>query len=125
MKARAAIAVGGLAFTSLFFIDLCNFVFACGCASLWSGADAHCNVHAAAGIHCPVCTLGAIGYAVTFGAIALPQIATALLLKRGPWCVRLGIVILLFPLIGSAVMTVVGRMAGYPINRVVFWAVLE
>ena len=124
MKTRAAIAFAGLAFTGLFFIDLCNLVFACGCAPLWSGADAHCNVHAVGGMHCPICSLGVIGYSSTFGAIVLPQIAAALLLKRGPWFVRLGIVFVLFPLIGSAVMTVIGRMVGYPINRVVFWALL-
>src|SRR5689334_23924999 len=33
------------AITSVFFINFCATVFQCGCAALWSGGDAHCNVH--------------------------------------------------------------------------------
>ncbi len=112
------IALAGFAVTSLFFIDLCNFIFACGCAPLWLGADAHCNIHnAAAGMHCPVCSHGVLGYGVMFAAIALPQLAVALLVKRGPWFLRLAMVLGVFPLLGAAVMAAAGWMEGYPIRR--------
>jgi hypothetical protein len=120
MKTRLAIAMAGFAVTSLFFIDLCNFIFACGCTSLWAGAEAHCNVHQSVRLHCPICTLGPGGYAIVYGLIALPQIAVALLLRRGRWMLRFAIVLLLFPVLGTAVMSVTGWLSGYPVNRVVF-----
>jgi len=121
MKGRAAIALAGFVVTSLFFIDLCNFIYACGCASLWAGADAHCNVHqASASMHCPACSHGMLGYAAIFGAIVVPQSAVALFLKRGSWMLRLALVLLLFPVIGSAVMTAAGLVDHYPVNRIVF-----
>jgi len=120
MKTRAAIGFAGFAVTSLFFIDLCNFIFACGCQSLWAGADALCNVHHAGGMHCPACSHGKLGYAAIFGSIIAAQLATTFLMKKGLWLVRLGVVLLLFPLIGTAAMTVAGLLDGYPINRVVF-----
>jgi hypothetical protein len=117
---RAGIALAGLVFTSLFFIDFCNFVFDCGCVSLWSGADIHCNVHQeGSGPHCPICSHGVIGYAITFAAIAGPQFAVARLLKRGPAVLRLALVLLLFPVLGAVVMTVAGWWDGYPNNRLV------
>lgn len=119
MKTRAAIAAVGLAVTSLFFIDLCNFIFDCGCASLWAGADAHCNIHTAATRHCPVCSHGVAGYAVTYAAIVLPQLAAAFLMRRGSWLPRLALVLALFPLAGAAVMSVAAWVDGYPIHGVV------
>ena len=105
MRSRAAIALAGFVVTSLFFINLCNLIFACGCASLWAGADAHCNIHNAAAPHCPVCSHGVLGYTVVFLAIAGPQLAVALWLKRGHWLLRLAAVLLLFPAAGAVVMT--------------------
>ena len=114
MKSRAAIALAGVACTGLFFINLCNFVFACGCRSLWSGADAHCNIHQAAPPHCPVCSHGMTGYALTFAAIVAPQLAAAFLIKRGPWIFRLALVLALFPLAGAFVMAIIGWVDGIP-----------
>ena len=107
MKTRAAIATAGFACTSLFFINLCNVIFACGCVSLWAGADAHCNIHDSAVRHCPVCSHGAIGYAMVFAAIAAPQLAAAFLLKRGSWILRLAIVLAMFPVVGALVMAAI------------------
>ena len=49
--------------TCLFFINVCNWLFDCGCHSLWAGADAMCNVHLANVPHCPICSRGIPGYA--------------------------------------------------------------
>jgi hypothetical protein len=115
MKGRAAIAVTGFVLTSLFFIDLCNFIYRCGCTSLWAGADAHCNIHHQAGTkHCPWCSHGYAGYALFFGAIVAPQIWTALRWKRGPLAAaRLAVVLALFPIAGGAVALIAGWYDGY------------
>lgn len=120
MKTRLATALAGFVFTSLFFINLCNAVFACGCKSLWSGADALCNVHHPNGIHCPVCSHGALAYSLTFAAIVIPQLAAAFFINRSSWTLRLVIVLALFPLAGALAMTIAGWLDGYPVNRVVF-----
>ena len=104
MKTRIAIAAAGFVFTSLFFINLCNIIFACGCASLWAGADAHCNIHDAGAGHCPVCSHGVTGYALVFAAIAGPQLAVALFLKTSSWILRLAIVLGMFPFAGTIVL---------------------
>lgn len=117
MKTRVAIALAGFVFTSLFFINLCNLVFACGCASLWAGADVHCNVHHAGGLHCPVCNHGVFGYAITFIAIVIPQLTVAFWMKRGPWIWRLAVVLALFPLVGAIVMAAAGWLDGYPLKH--------
>ena len=105
MRSRAAIACAGFACTSLFFINLCNFIFECGCRALWAGADAHCNIHQPAALHpCPVCSHGMIGYTLVFLAIAAPQLAVAFLMKPGHWTLRLALVLLCFPAFGSLVM---------------------
>ena len=122
MRTRAGIALAGFVFTSLFFINFCNFIFECGCLSLWSGADAHCNIHQAADRpHCPVCSHGAAGYAITFAAIAGPQLALAWIIKRGSSITRLALVLLSFPAFGAPVMTLAGWWDSYPVNRLVIW----
>jgi hypothetical protein len=47
--------------TSLFFINLCNLIFRCGCRSLWAGAAVACNIHAQQRHHCPWCSHGTGG----------------------------------------------------------------
>ena len=49
---------------------LCNAMFRCGCAPAWAGAAERCNVHGAAGPHCPWCRepgLGALGFVLSLG----------------------------------------------------------
>ena len=55
---NALVFVAAAAVTSVFFINLCAAIFGCGCVSLWSGADAHCNIHLAGSRHCPWCLHG-------------------------------------------------------------------
>lgn len=70
-------AISGVV-TCLFFIDVCGWWFACGCRSLWAGADAACNVHNATGAHCPFCVRGIAGYGFVFAAVWAPQVACSL-----------------------------------------------
>ena len=111
MKSRFAIAAAGFAFTSIFFINFCNLIYGCGCASLWAGADAHCNIHTG-GRHCPFCSHGSIGYAAFFVAILTPQLLAAFRMN-GPWTLRLAAVLALFPLAGGIVALATGWYDGY------------
>lgn len=61
------------AVTCVFFLDVCAWLFECGCRSLWAGADATCNIHAV-GRHCPVCSHGVAGYAAMMTALCAPQL---------------------------------------------------
>ena len=47
MKDRLFPFAISFAVTCLFFINVCDWMFDCGCHSLWAGADAMCNVHLA------------------------------------------------------------------------------
>lgn len=97
--------------TSLFFINLCNLIFRCGCRSLWNGADAACNIHAAHGHHCPWCSHGIAGYAIVFILMCIPQLAVSL--TRWSFAVRLTAAIALFPLAGSGIALMFGWIDSY------------
>lgn len=98
--------------TSLFFVDVCGWIFACGCRSLWAGADAFCNVHAASPPHCPFCLRGIPGYVVIFGLVSLPQWAASVWL---PWSrsVRTIVCLAIFPLAMIVVGVGFGWWDGY------------
>jgi hypothetical protein len=103
------------------FIDLCGWMFGCGCVSLWAGADAACNVHAAHGPHCPICWRGPAGYAAIFGAIAFPQFAASWWWTRGV-AARTVTCLVLFPAMFVLAGVALGYYDGYwaqvtPANR--------
>lgn len=61
------------AFTYLFFINWCDWVYGCGCTFLWAGAADHCNIHQPNPPHCPWCVrtdLSGIAFFVTLAAQA-------------------------------------------------------
>jgi len=93
--------------TCLFFINICDAIFGCGCRSLWAGADAMCNVHLSSGPHCPFCSRGVAGYAAIMTLVTAPQLAVSL---WGRWSTtaRIIVCLLLFP----AAMLAVGLAAG-------------
>lgn len=93
--------------TCLFFINICDVIFGCGCRSLWSGADALCNVHLAGSRHCPFCSRGVVGYAAIMTLVSAPQFAVSM---RSRWSLpaRIVLCLLLFP----AAMLAVGLAAG-------------
>jgi hypothetical protein len=98
--------------TCAFFIDVCAWVFDCGCRSLWAGADIACNVHNVQPPHCPFCRHGIPGYTAVMAVVCLPQLAVSL---RGPWSrmTRLLACLALFPATMFAVGLLLGWVEGY------------
>ena len=98
--------------TSAFFINLCAWIFECGCHALWAGADAMCNIHAAQGRHCPWCSHGTTGYVASMVVLSLPQLAVSVF---APWgrTVRMATAVALFPLVGLLFALVSGWYDGY------------
>ena len=100
------------AVTSTFFINVCAWLFACGCRALWAGADVACNVHLAASRHCPICSHGPPGYAMIFALVCAPQLVASLV---APWrrSVRVLVCLALFPLTMVGVGLTLGWAEGY------------
>ena len=98
--------------TSTFFINVCAWLFACGCRALWAGADLACNVHLAESRHCPICSHGRPGYAMIFALVCVPQLLASLV---RPWGrgVRVLVCLALFPLTMMAVGLTLGWAEGY------------
>jgi hypothetical protein len=95
----------------VFFINLCAWIFKCGCVSLWAGADMACNIHLAHGKHCPFCSHGWVGQALVMIAIAAPQLLITL--RPWPWPTRALAALAMFPLVEGAVALVLGLSGGY------------
>jgi hypothetical protein len=96
----------------LFFINLCSWIFKCGCKSLWAGADMACNIHMAHGKHCPFCAHGWPGQALIMAAIIAPQLLITL---RAPWtwAVRLLAALAFFPIVEGFAAFAFGWSDGY------------
>lgn len=99
--------------TAVFFIDFCNWIYVCGCRSLWAGADAHCNIHQAGAKHCPFCSIGTFGAATVFFAIVVPQGILSFRPARWKWPVRLAAALAAFPAVGSVIALSLGEYLGY------------
>jgi len=97
---------------SVFFINLCNWIFKCGCRSLWAGADLMCNIHMAHARHCPFCAHGSPGQAAVMIAIIAPQIFLSLR-SQWSWPLRLVTALAMFPLVEGAAALVLGWADGY------------
>ena len=110
-KGRILLIAGAV--TSLFFINFCNLVYGCGCTWLWAGADAHCNVHAAHGRHCPWCLHGAASGVGVWAAMVLAQAGVVYAKTGWGWPVRLGLALLTFPVVGGILALVLGLYTGY------------
>ena len=93
-----------LAFTAglsaCFLLDLCNWLFACGCRNWFAGAVAQCNIHQAHGPHCPWCTMGAAGFWSLFGGMVAVQALILLRPGRVTLPPRIAAALLSFPLLG-------------------------
>ena len=99
--------------TSVFFIDVCNLIFECGCRSLWAGADAHCNIHQAHVRHCPFCSIGLAGSIGVWGAILAAQAAVMFLPRDGGALRRLAAGVVTFPVVAGVFGLVLGLSFGY------------
>jgi hypothetical protein len=98
--------------TCLFFINICDWIFDCGCRSLWAGADALCNVHVANVPHCPICSRGIPGYAAVLAAVTAPQAAASIWIPFDR-VTRIVICVLLFPVGMIALGLALGTIDGY------------
>lgn len=112
-RQRWAVLAIAATMTGVFFVNLCDLVFACGCASLWQGGAASCNIHHATGPHCPWC-----GNPFTAGATAfLGVVATQVWVALGPLAMNLGVrltvAVLAFPLVGGLLGWLQGTWYGY------------
>lgn len=110
---RAVLFVAVAAISLVFFIDLCDLVYDCGCRSLWNGMAQACNVHDPQTPDCPWCAMGIWGLVVPAGSILLAQ-ALALFLPgrlRTAW--RLLLAAVLFPGVGGLVGLLFGLATGY------------
>ena len=109
----AGIMAASTAATFTFFINLCNWIYRCGCESLWAAAAAHCNVHNPAVRHCPFCAHGDTGYTLVLSLILIPQIALSWWPARWAWQIRLMLALLAFPAAELAVALAFGWVDGY------------
>ena len=99
------------AVTSAFFINMCAWLFACGCRSLWAGADATCNIHTA-GPHCPVCSHGVAGYAAMMAVLCPPQFFASIWSSRS-LPVRTILCLAIFPVVFVGAGLLFGLLDGY------------
>jgi hypothetical protein len=112
-KPNALIFAASVTVTSVFFINFCAVIFACGCASLWSGADAHCNIHLAGSRHCPWCTQGRVASAIPWALIVAAQAAIGFWPRPMHAGVRLVSALAAFPVAGAVIAAAYGISAGY------------
>jgi hypothetical protein len=106
------IAFVAVTFTSVFFINYCDLVFQCGCTFLWSGADAHCNIHHGPK-RCPFCAVGWGGQLLIWLSMIAPQLYISLREASWGWKKRLVLALMAFPIIGLAPVLGVGLWKGY------------
>ena len=99
--------------TSVFFINFCATIFRCGCVSLWSGADAHCNIHAAGSHHCPWCAHGQLASAIPWALIVVVQAAISFWPRAMHPGVRLASAVTAFPTAGAVIAVAYGLSTGY------------
>ena len=113
-RARVLLLAAVLGVTLVFFVDLCDLVFDCGCRSLWNGAAAHCNIHHELPPHCPWCAHPVTGGASAFFAAAVAQTAIvfAPLGGLGLWA-RVLLALAAFPLASGVAGWFAGLAFGY------------
>ncbi|HYP09364.1 MAG TPA: hypothetical protein VER03_24275 [Bryobacteraceae bacterium] len=112
LRSRWLLAIAATVVTSVLFIDFCNLVYACGCRSLWAGADAMCNIHHAGAKHCPWCSIGLAGSVSVWLAIVGAQSLCALR-AGGGWILRSALTFGAFPVVGGALAVALGVAQGY------------
>ena len=112
-RARIALFTASAAVTSVFFIDFCSLVYACGCRSLWAGADAACNVHIHGVKHCPWCSIGRAGSLGVWATIITSQAVACFGLAGLSPPARCISAFAAFPLTGGVLAFLAGAWLGY------------
>ena len=112
LPSKIALVGFAVGISYVFFIQLCDLLFNCGCRALWAGAAAHCNIHVFSPPHCPWCIRSS-----SYGWLSLGLIATAQVgLVFWPGSLgrnRIVAVFLAFPAVGVVAGLVVGFATGY------------
>ena len=111
--ARTSVFLAAAAFASLLFINACGLFYQCGCEAWWAGGSAHCNIHNAAGPHCPWCLDGGARGGIVYGLVLAVQAVIAFRRGKAGWLKRLGLALLAFPVIGGLSALVFGLATGY------------
>lgn len=111
-RTGALLFLAGAAVTSAFFLNLCDWIFECGCRSLWAGAADHCNIHTPGARHCPWCAIPTAGQGAVYLAVLAPQ-AWWSFFSRWGWIWRLGLTLASFPAVGWALGLALGYWQGY------------
>jgi hypothetical protein len=107
---KTLIFLASAAVSSAFFIDFCALVFACGCHSLWAGADRACNIHLAGVHHCPWCAHNPV---FAFAAMVGPQALISFRPAAWSWWKRLALALAAFPIFGGIAAVIYGVASGY------------
>ena len=116
LTSRIAVLSLAIVVDAVFFLDLCDLIFDCGCEAGWAGAADACNIHHDAPPHCPWCAAGwLVGGVLPFGAIVLGQALVALPPLPIHLGVRLAASLALLPIIGYAVGLIFALATGYPL----------
>ena len=110
---RGGVFLAGVAVTSLLLINACDLFFQCGCEAWWNAAAAHCNIHNAAGPHCPWCLDSGIRGYVVYGLVLVVQAVCAFRPGDTVWLKRFSLVLAAFPVIGGLFALVFGLTTGY------------
>lgn len=99
---RAVAFAATASLSGLFLLDLCNWLFACGCRNWLLGAAENCNIHRHSGPHCPWCTMGAVGFWSLFAGMLAVQALIVWLPGRATLGARTAAAMASFPLLGLA-----------------------
>ena len=102
-------------FSLLFFLNLCDLLFQCGCRSWWDGADRFCNIHMAEAVHCPWCSFGWWGSILPRAAIVFVQAGLAFAPSRLSWHSRLILGLVCFPVVGAILGLLFAVISDYPV----------
>ncbi len=112
-RSGVPVLVAALAVTGVFIINLCDWIYDCGCRSWWAGAVDYCNIHDPNSRHCPWCSVGNLGFAAVFLGIAVPQAVLSFFPRRWKWPWRLLAALAAFPVAGWAIGLAMGWWMGY------------
>lgn len=112
-RGRITLFIAAAVTSSLFLIDFCNLVYACGCRSLWAGADAACNIHTHGVKHCPWCSIGLPGSVSVWAIIIASQSFICFRINRLAAVTRSLAAFAAFPVTGGLLALVVGLWTGY------------
>ena len=112
-RGRWIVLAIGVALASIFFIDVCGWLYGCGCRSLWAGAAEACNIHHDAPPHCPWCVHPLAGGGIAYIAAIAVQAAVAYAPLRIAVPARLGLAVLAIPVTLGVVALVHGTWWEY------------